>query len=139
MSSYCLTASFPSCLPASRLSLCPLPIVTAIGHAGTDRESTEAVCVLFCLSQPPFIRLPTSLSPYIPASLSPCPTPCQVWEPYAVKVRTVKTAIEAACMLLRIDDVVSGLKKKQAGGAPGGGKPQLDTGDDVDSEQMLAE
>ncbi|CAI5482297.1 unnamed protein product [Closterium sp. Yama58-4] len=62
-----------------------------------------------------------------------------VWEPYAVKVQTVKTAIEAACMLLRIDDIVSGLKKKQAGGAPGGGKPQLDTGDDVDSEQMLAE
>ncbi|CAI7850200.1 unnamed protein product [Closterium sp. NIES-54] len=62
-----------------------------------------------------------------------------VWEPYAVKVQTVKTAIEAACMLLRIDDIVSGLKKKQAGGAPGGGKPQMDTGDDVDSEQMLAE
>ncbi|CAI5512153.1 unnamed protein product [Closterium sp. Naga37s-1] len=62
-----------------------------------------------------------------------------VWEPYGVKVQTVKTAIEAACMLLRIDDIVSGLKKKQAGGAPGGGKPQMDTGDDVDSEQMLAE
>ncbi|GJP37135.1 hypothetical protein CLOM_g12351 [Closterium sp. NIES-68] len=61
-----------------------------------------------------------------------------VWEPYAVKVQTVKTAIEAACMLLRIDDIVSGLKKKQAGGGPGG-KPQIDTGDDVDSEQMLAE
>ncbi|CAI5522054.1 unnamed protein product [Closterium sp. Naga37s-1] len=36
--------------------------------------------------------------------------------PYAVKVQTVKTVIEAACMLLGIDDIVSGLKKKQAGG-----------------------
>jgi len=32
----------------------------------------------------------------------------QVYEPYAVKVQTIKTAIEAACMLLRIDDIVSG-------------------------------
>lgn len=36
-----------------------------------------------------------------------------VWEPYAVKVQTIKTAVEAACMLLRIDDVVSGMKKKK--------------------------
>jgi len=36
-----------------------------------------------------------------------------VWEPYAVKVQTIKTAVEAACMLLRIDDVVSGMKKKR--------------------------
>jgi hypothetical protein len=31
-----------------------------------------------------------------------------------VKAQTFKTAIEAACMLLRIDDIVSGIKKKQA-------------------------
>jgi len=36
-----------------------------------------------------------------------------VWDPYAVKVQTIKTAIESACMLLRIDDIVSGLKSKQ--------------------------
>merc|ERR1740138_960477 len=36
-----------------------------------------------------------------------------IWEPYCVKVQTIKTSIEAACMLLRIDDIVSGLKKKQ--------------------------
>ncbi|RHY93641.1 hypothetical protein DYB37_001015 [Aphanomyces astaci] len=35
-----------------------------------------------------------------------------VWEPFQVKTQTIKTAVEAACMLLRIDDIVSGLKKK---------------------------
>ncbi len=36
---------------------------------------------------------------------------------YAVKAQTVKTAIEAACILLRVDDVVSGVsKKKESGG-----------------------
>lgn len=35
-----------------------------------------------------------------------------VWEPFLVKSQVVKTAIESCCMLLRIDDVVSGLKKK---------------------------
>jgi len=34
-----------------------------------------------------------------------------IWEPYSVKVQTIKTAIENACMILRIDDVVSGSKK----------------------------
>jgi len=36
-----------------------------------------------------------------------------VWDPVAVKMQTYKTAIESACMLLRIDDVVSGMKKKK--------------------------
>jgi len=47
-----------------------------------------------------------------------------VWEPFAVKAQTLKTAIEAACMLLRIDDVVSGIshgKKPGQGGGPGPG------------------
>ena len=35
-----------------------------------------------------------------------------VWEPYEVKVQTMKTAIEAAAMLMRIDDIVSGIQKK---------------------------
>ena len=35
-----------------------------------------------------------------------------VWEPYEVKVQTMKTAIEAAAMLIRIDDIVSGIQKK---------------------------
>jgi T-complex protein 1 subunit gamma len=36
-----------------------------------------------------------------------------VWEPFAVKVQTIKTAIEAAAMLLRIDDIVSGVAPNQ--------------------------
>jgi len=36
-----------------------------------------------------------------------------VWDPYSVKIQTIKTSIESSCMLLRIDDIVSGLKKQQ--------------------------
>ena len=35
-----------------------------------------------------------------------------VWEPFVVKNQTIKTAIESSAMLLRIDDVVSGLRNK---------------------------
>ncbi|ORX35817.1 GroEL equatorial domain-like protein [Piromyces finnis] len=35
-----------------------------------------------------------------------------IWDPYAVKAQTIKTAIESSCMLLRVDDVVSGMSKK---------------------------
>jgi len=35
-----------------------------------------------------------------------------IWEPYAVKVQTLKTSIECCCMLLKIDEIVSGLNKK---------------------------
>jgi len=38
-----------------------------------------------------------------------------IWDPIAVKVQTYKTSIEAACMLLRIDDIVSGIKKDRRG------------------------
>ena len=38
-----------------------------------------------------------------------------IWEPYCVKTQTLKTAIESACLILRIDDVVSGTRKKKAG------------------------
>lgn len=34
-----------------------------------------------------------------------------IWEPLSVKVQTIKTAIESACMILRVDDIVSGSKK----------------------------
>ncbi|XP_022335119.2 T-complex protein 1 subunit gamma-like [Crassostrea virginica] len=44
-----------------------------------------------------------------------------IWEPFAVKVQTYKTAIETAILLLRIDDIVSGVKKQgDLGGASGG-------------------
>jgi T-complex protein 1 subunit gamma len=44
----------------------------------------------------------------------------EIWDPISVKLQTFKTAIESACMLIRIDDIVSGIKKeKQAGPARG--------------------
>lgn len=61
-----------------------------------------------------------------------------VWDAYNVKVQTLKTAIEAACMLLRIDDIVSGIKKKQSQSATPS-KPKVEDEKDVDSEQMLPE
>jgi T-complex protein 1 subunit gamma len=60
-----------------------------------------------------------------------------VWEPLAVKVQTIKTAVESAALLLRIDDIVSGLKK--GGGKTGGPKgPEImneDGGDDGGGEK----
>ncbi|KAI0124592.1 T-complex protein 1 [Hypoxylon sp. NC0597] len=41
-----------------------------------------------------------------------------IWEPEAIKLQSIKTAIEAACLLLRVDDICSA-KKAQQGGAPG--------------------
>lgn len=63
-----------------------------------------------------------------------------VWEPLMVKTQTFKTAIEAANMLLRIDDIVSGISKRQGGGGGGGPSgPQMDDGENVDTEAMLPE
>ena len=36
-----------------------------------------------------------------------------IWEPLSVKLQVYKTAVETAILLLRIDDIVSGSKKKQ--------------------------
>lgn len=50
-----------------------------------------------------------------------------LWEPLSVKLQTYKTAVETAILLLRIDDIVSGSKKRDAsGGMPQGpqGGPQ---------------
>ncbi|GBB98489.1 hypothetical protein RclHR1_03240014 [Rhizophagus clarus] len=53
-----------------------------------------------------------------------------IWEPNAVKVQTIKTAIESACLLLRVDDIVSGVSKKKSEGAsapaPDAEGPELD-------------
>lgn len=65
-----------------------------------------------------------------------------VWEPLAVKSQTIKTAIESATMLLRIDDILSGLSGRGGQTAPGAGRPagpQVDDGEAVDSEAMLPE
>jgi len=51
-----------------------------------------------------------------------------IWEPYVVKAQTIKTSIEAACMLLRIDDIVSGIRTKDKEGpsitTTGGAQPE---------------
>lgn len=49
-----------------------------------------------------------------------------VWEPIAVKNQIIKTSIEASALLLRIDDVVSGVKRKEKerSPAPGAGGMQ---------------
>jgi T-complex protein 1 subunit gamma len=47
-----------------------------------------------------------------------------VWEPYSVKAQTYKTAIETAILLLRIDDIVSGSKKKGGESAPAKNEPE---------------
>ena len=46
-----------------------------------------------------------------------------------MKLQTFKTSIECACMLLRIDDIVSGIKKekKQKGGAQARGDDEQET------------
>eukprot|EP01038_Epipyxis_sp_PR26KG_P006151 gene6151-8479_t len=48
-----------------------------------------------------------------------------IWEPYCVKTQTFKTAIESACLILRIDDVVSGTRKKKVNAAGGGGGGEM--------------
>ncbi|KAL9257311.1 T-complex protein 1 subunit gamma-like protein [Drosera capensis] len=62
----------------------------------------------------------------------------RIWDSYTVKAQTFKTAMEAACMLLRIDDIVSGIKKKQAPGAASQ-KPKVEQAEDADNEQILPE
>ncbi|WVY97203.1 hypothetical protein V8G54_029354 [Vigna mungo] len=62
---------------------------------------------------------------------------CKIWDAYSVKAQTFKTAIEAACMLLRIDDVVSGIKRRAPGAGKAPSKPKIETEADADSELIL--
>lgn len=43
-----------------------------------------------------------------------------VWEPQAVKLQSLKTAVESACLLLRVDDIVSAKQASSAGNNTGG-------------------
>jgi len=52
-----------------------------------------------------------------------------VWEPLVVKQQTVKTAVEMTSMLLRIDDIVSGMQRRAP---PKETKPQAAGGEDGD-------
>lgn len=49
---------------------------------------------------------------------------------WVVKVQTIKTSVESAIMLLRIDDIVSGISKKSRGG---GGQPSGTQTEDHDN------
>ncbi|CAE8649627.1 unnamed protein product [Polarella glacialis] len=51
-----------------------------------------------------------------------------ILDTFAVKQQTLRTAVEAAAMLLRIDDIISGISKKKGGG--GGGGQTMPTGDE---------
>ncbi|CAN4115357.1 unnamed protein product [Withania somnifera] len=63
----------------------------------------------------------------------------KIWDSYVVKAQAFKTAIEAACLLLRIDDIVSGIKKKQAPGAGGPSKPKVEEEGEADNDQLIPE
>eukprot|EP01023_Acetabularia_acetabulum_P066809 TRINITY_DN9073_c0_g3_i1.p1 TRINITY_DN9073_c0_g3~~TRINITY_DN9073_c0_g3_i1.p1 ORF type:complete len:558 (-),score=112.74 TRINITY_DN9073_c0_g3_i1:300-1973(-) len=62
-----------------------------------------------------------------------------IWDPYAVKAQTIKTAVEAAVLLLRIDDILSGISRRGGGGGAGQSRMQQETGDDVDPEARMPE
>lgn len=38
-----------------------------------------------------------------------------IWDTFAVRAQVLKSAVESACLLLRIDDILSGIKNKQYG------------------------
>ena len=54
-----------------------------------------------------------------------------MWEPYEVKAQTIKTAIESATLLLRIDDIVSGIQKKNKMAPGQSSAPQPEDPDQV--------
>jgi len=56
----------------------------------------------------------------------------QVFEPLAVKVQIIRSATEAASMILRIDDVIAAGKTKAPAGPPGGGGMGGEGGGDFD-------
>jgi archaeal chaperonin len=56
----------------------------------------------------------------------------QVFEPLAVKVQVIRSATEAASMILRIDDVIAAGKSRAPSGPPGGGEGGMGDGGDMD-------
>ncbi len=62
-------------------------------------------------------------------------TKINVYEPLAVKKQIIKSANEAASMILKIDDVIASAKMKTPPMPPGGGMPGgmggMPGGDDV--------
>jgi archaeal chaperonin len=56
----------------------------------------------------------------------------QVFEPLSVKIQVIRSATEAASMILRIDDVIAAGKSKAPAGPPGGGGGMGGEGGDFD-------
>lgn len=56
----------------------------------------------------------------------------EVFEPLAVKEQVIRSATEAASMILRIDDVIAAGKMKAPSGPPGGGGMGGEGGGDFD-------
>ena len=46
-----------------------------------------------------------------------------IWDPFQVRKQTITSAVESACMLLRIDDILSGHKNAKYGNEDGSRKP----------------
>lgn len=47
-----------------------------------------------------------------------------IWDPLSVRLQVLKTAVETSIMLLRIDEIVSGTKKRDSGDGPTAEMPQ---------------
>lgn len=99
----------------------------AVGVLGVRTCCSHAVILCSCLLR----------------TFKPCPAHQLLLIPRCfpghLQTQTMKTAVESAQMLLRIDDIVSGISKKDRGG-PGGPKaPQVEDPDAVDPEQQLPE
>jgi len=60
-----------------------------------------------------------------------------ILDTFATKAQTIKAAVESAAMLLRIDDIVSGQKKKGAVASQGDGKRTKIEGDERMANQAL--
>eukprot|EP01114_Cavostelium_apophysatum_P005012 TRINITY_DN1553_c1_g1_i2.p1 TRINITY_DN1553_c1_g1~~TRINITY_DN1553_c1_g1_i2.p1 ORF type:complete len:599 (-),score=156.69 TRINITY_DN1553_c1_g1_i2:18-1676(-) len=56
-----------------------------------------------------------------------------IWDPVTVKTQTIKAAVEQACLLLRVDDILSGIATKGAGGGQGPSQQQqmMEPGDEA--------
>lgn len=52
-----------------------------------------------------------------------------VWEPEAVKLQSIKTAIEAACLLLRVDEICAA-----KGGSKGGAQQAPEQQEEIQQE-----
>jgi T-complex protein 1 subunit gamma len=62
-----------------------------------------------------------------------------LYESAAVKMQTLKTAIESASLLLRVDDVVSARRRREPGGGGGPGVQNMDGGDGGEGGGMMPE